>query len=429
MQPVKERKKILVVGSGGREHAIIWKLRQSPRLQEVYCTPGNAGIAHDAITFSDDFGPNFSRLINRVRNHGIDYTVVGPEAYLAEGIADAFQEAGLKIFGPQREAAQLESSKAFAKDFMTRAHIPTAAYETFEEAGPALRFAKSLGLPVVIKADGLAAGKGVVVARTREEAEQAIRDNLENRQFGDASARVVVEEFMEGEEASLLVLTDGNVLLPLASAQDHKALHENDLGPNTGGMGTYSPAPALTDELLAEINETILQPTREQMQISGLNFCGVLFVGLMLTDQGPRVLEFNCRFGDPETQVVLPRLENDLVDLIEAVCEGTIHEHVLSWSTEAAVCVVMAAHGYPESPRKGDVITGLEDVDRAMVFHAATSMNDGQLVTAGGRVLGVTSLGRSLPRAIDTVYREVAKIHFDGAHYRRDIGRKALTRL
>ncbi len=354
---------------------------------------------------------------------------MGPEAYLAEGIADAFHEAGLKIFGPQREAAQLESSKAFAKDFMTRAHIPTAAYETFEEAEPAIRYAKKLGVPVVIKADGLAAGKGVVVARTREEADEAIRANLENRQFGDASARVVVEEFMEGEEASLLVLTDGNVLLPLASAQDHKALHENDLGPNTGGMGTYSPAPALTDELLAEINETILQPTREQMQISGLNFCGVLFVGLMLTDQGPRVLEFNCRFGDPETQVVLPRLENDLVDLIEAVCEGTIHEHVLSWSTEAAVCVVMAAHGYPESPRKGDVITGLEDVDRAMVFHAATSMNDGQLVTAGGRVLGVTSLGRSLPRAIDTVYREVAKIHFDGAHYRRDIGRKALTRL
>lgn len=428
MQPT-DRKKVLVVGGGGREHAIVWKLRQSPRLQEVYCTPGNAGIARDALTFSADFGPDFSRLIERVRTHGIDYTVVGPEAYLAEGIVDAFRAAGLKIFGPDREAARLESSKAFAKEFMQRAHIPTAAYETFEEVGPALRFARSLGLPVVIKADGLAAGKGVVVARTFEEAERAIRDNLEGRQFGDASARVVVEEFLEGEEASLLVLSDGNVLLPLASAQDHKALHDNDLGPNTGGMGTYSPAPVVTDEIMAEINETILQPTGEEMQKRGLNYTGVLFVGLMITDQGPRVLEFNCRFGDPETQVVLPRLQNDLVDLIEACCEGTLHRQVLSWTPEAAVCVVMAAQGYPESPRKGDEITGLEDVDRAVVFHAATARQDGRLVTAGGRVLGVTALGRSLPRAIDAVYKEVAKIRFDGAHYRKDIGRKALRHL
>lgn len=426
---MKERKKILVVGGGGREHAIIWKLRQSTRLKEVYCTPGNAGIARDAITFSADFGPEFSRLVERVKNHAIDYTIIGPEAYLAEGIVDAFQQAGLKVMGPSREAAQLESSKAFAKDFMKSAKIPTAAYETFSEVAPALRYARSLGLPVVIKADGLAAGKGVVVARTVEEAEQAIRANLEQKQFGEASARVVVEEFLAGEEASLLVLTDGNVMVPLASAQDHKALHDNDLGPNTGGMGTYSPAPVVTDEIMAEINETVLQPTMEEIQTRGLNFCGVLFVGLMITEQGPKVLEYNCRFGDPETQVVLPRLENDFVDVVEAVCEGTLHTQQLSWSADAAVCVVMAAHGYPESPRKGDVITGLENVDRGMVFHAATDQKGMDLVTAGGRVLGVTALGRSLPRAIDTVYKEVGKIHFNGAHFRRDIGRKAFAHL
>lgn len=432
MRPMTDRKKILVVGGGGREHAIIWKLRQSRRLKEVYCTPGNAGIARDAITFTDDFGPNFSRLVQRTLNQGIDYVIIGPEAPLAEGITDAFEAAGVKVFGPTREAAQLESSKAFAKDFMESARIPTAEWGSFESADEACEFATRLGAPLVVKADGLAAGKGVVICRTVAEAHQAIRTNLEEGLYGEASQRVVIEEFLAGEEASLLVLTDGNVLLPMASAQDHKALHDNDLGPNTGGMGTYSPAPVVTPELMEEINETVLRPMQEELQTRGILFRGVIFAGLMITEEGPRVLEFNCRFGDPETQVVLPRLKNDLVDLVEAVCEGTLHEHNLEWEDEAAVCVVLAAKGYPENPVKGTPIRGLEEVEaagRAHVFHAATAERDGQIVTAGGRVLGVTALGRSLPRAIDAVYKEVARIRFDGAHFRKDIGQKALARL
>lgn len=429
---ILRRKKILVIGGGAREHAIIWKLRQSNRVQEIYCTPGNAGISRDAITFGGDYGDNFSELVQRAINHGIDYTIVGPEAPLAEGITDAFEAAGLKVFGPNREAAQLEASKKFAKDFMRRAHIPTAEYESFTDAEAAVAYARKLGLPVVIKADGLAAGKGVVVARTLEEAEDAIRANLEEKQFGEASASVVVEEFLRGEEASILVLTDGNVLLPLASAQDHKALHDNDLGPNTGGMGAYSPAPIITDELMDEINETVLRPMQEELQRQDITYRGVIFAGLMITEEGPHVLEFNCRFGDPETQAVLPRLKNDLVDLVEAVCEGTLHEHTLEWRKESSVCVVLAAKGYPENPEKGQVITGLDEVDanhRALVFHAATREERGDIVSNGGRVLAVTALGRSLPRAMDTVYKEIERIRFEGAHYRKDIGRKALSRL
>lgn len=429
---MRNAKKILVIGGGGREHAIVWKLRQSRRCQEVYCTPGNAGIAQDAITFSSDFGPDFSRLIARVKNLGIDYTIVGPEAPLAEGIVDRFEEAGLKVFGPNREGAQLESSKAYAKEFMRAANIPTAESEVFDQTDQAIAYARSLGAPLVVKADGLAAGKGVVVARTMEEAEQAIRANLDNRQFGTASSHVVVEEFLRGEEASILAFTDGNVILPMASAQDHKALHDNDLGPNTGGMGAYSPAPLVDEELMEEINETVFQPLQEELQKRGITYRGVIYAGLMITDEGPRVLEFNCRFGDPETQAILPRLENDIVDVVEAVCEGTLHEQSLRWTPEACVCVVMASRGYPVSAQKGQVIRGLEDVrfgDKAVVFHAATEQRGQDIVTSGGRVLGVTALGRSLPRAMDAVYKEVEKIHFEGAHFRRDIGRKALARL
>lgn len=428
----KPRRKILVVGGGGREHALVWKLRQSARLQEVYCTPGNAGIARDAVTFSGDFGPEFSNLIRRAHNHDIDYVVVGPEAPLAAGVADRMEAAGLSVFGPRRDAARLEWSKAFAKEFMEAAHIPCAQSGVFEKADEAVHFARKLGAPVVIKADGLAAGKGVVVARSLAEAEEAIRANLEHRQFGDASARVLVEEFLQGEEASILAFMDGNVILPMASSQDHKALHENDLGPNTGGMGAYSPAPVVTEELMEEINETILQPLQEELQTRGIVYRGVIYAGLMITDEGPRVLEFNCRFGDPETQAILPRLENDLVDLIEAVCDGTLHEHSLRWRPEACVCVVMASRGYPAKTEKGQVITGLDEVeyaDRAVVFHAATEQRGSDIVTAGGRVLGVTALGRSLPRALDTVYKEVERIKFYGSHYRRDIGRKALARF
>lgn len=426
------KRRILVVGSGAREHAIIWKLRQSRRLEQVYCTPGNAGIARDALTFDADFGPNFANLVQRALNQRIDYVVIGPEAPLADGMADAFLAAGVKVFGPTKEMAQLESSKSYAKDFMVAAGIPTAASDTFTEAGPAIEYAQGLGLPVVIKADGLAAGKGVVVAQTAEEAETAIRDNLENRQFGEASSRVVVEEFLRGEEASILVLLDGNTYIPLASAQDHKALYDNDLGPNTGGMGTYSPAPVVDDAMMRRIEEEVLQPMHAELQRRGFEYKGVIFAGLMITPAGPKVLEFNCRFGDPETEVVLPRLQNDLVDIIEAVCDGTLHLHHLEWTPEAAVCVIMASRGYPVRTEKGQVITGIEEVEqdgRAMVFHAATAQQGKDVVTAGGRVLAVTALGRDIPRAIDRVYKEVERIQFDGAQYRKDIGQKALARL
>lgn len=428
----RDTKRFLVVGGGGREHALVWKLRQSARCGEVYCTPGNAGIARDAVCFSADFGPGFERLVERARNLRIDYTVIGPEVHLAAGIADAFRAAGLAVFGPGRDAARLESSKAFAKDFMERWRLPTAKSGTFTEFEPAWEFACRMGLPVVVKADGLAAGKGVTVARTAGEAERALRDNLEGRAFGEASSTVVVEEFLAGEEASLQVLTDGMVMVPMASAQDHKTLHDDDLGPNTGGMGTYSPAPVLDEAMSARVNEEILQPLHEGLQREGLAYPGVIFVGLMIGPDGPKVLEFNCRFGDPETQVVLPRLENDFVDVVEAVCDGTLARHHLTYKDDSAVCVVMAARGYPESPEKGAEIHGLDDVDaggRAMVFHAATAARGHAVVADGGRVLGVTALGRDLPRALDAVYKAVAKVGFDGAHFRRDIGRKALGRL
>ncbi|MCX7962940.1 MAG: phosphoribosylamine--glycine ligase [Candidatus Sumerlaea chitinivorans] len=430
---MKEKlKKVLVIGGGGREHAIVWKLRQSKRVAQIYCTPGNAGIARDAITFDASFGDNFAKLVQRALLLGIDYTIVGPEAPLAEGIVDAFEAAGLKIFGPNRQAARLEASKSFAKEVMEAARIPTAEAATFEDTREAIRFAKSLGAPLIVKADGLAAGKGVVVARTMEEAISAIRKNLEEHQFGEASKRIVIEEYLEGEEASILAFTDGNVILPMASAQDHKRLNDGDLGPNTGGMGAYSPAPIVTPELMDEVRETVFLPLMEELQRRGITYKGVIYAGLMITEEGPRVLEFNCRFGDPETQVILPRLKNDLLDLVEAVCEGTLCEHTLEWTDEVALCVVMAARGYPEAPEKGAVITGLDEVmldGQALVFHAGTAQRGRDIVVSGGRVLGVTVLASSLPRAMDAVYRQVERIHFDGAHFRRDIGRKALAHL
>lgn len=427
-----DKKKILVVGNGAREHAIIWKLKQSARLEQVYCTPGNAGIARDAITFDADYGQNFEALVNRAIKHDIDYVIIGPEAPLAEGMADAFINAGVKVFGPRQAEAQLEASKTFAKDFMKSAGIPTGEYATFTETEPAIAFSKKLGLPVVIKADGLAAGKGVVVAQTAEEAEAAIRDNLEGHQFGEASRSIVIEEFLRGEEASILVLCDGNIYVPLASSQDHKALLENDLGPNTGGMGAYSPAPIIDEPMMREIDERILAPMHRELLTRDIAYKGVIFAGLMITEEGPKVLEFNCRFGDPETEAVLPRLKNDLVDIVEATCEGKLHEHHLEWTEEAAICVIMASKGYPAAPEKGQPITGLhelENLENVMVFHAATAQQGNDIVSSGGRVLAVTALGRDIPRAIDRVYREIGKVHFEGAQFRKDIGQKALSRL
>jgi len=425
-------KKVLVIGGGGREHAIVWKLRQSRRVGPIYCTPGNAGIARDALCFDAPWGQNFSELVRRALTLGIDYTIVGPEAPLADGIVDAFEAVGLKIFGPSREAARIEASKSFAKEIMQAARIPTAIAETFTDARAAQRFARELGAPLIVKADGLAAGKGVVVAQTLDEAFAAIRANLVDRQFGAASERIVVEEYLEGEEASIMAFTDGNVILPMASAQDHKRLHDGDIGPNTGGMGACSPAPVVTDELLDEVRETVFLPLHEELQRRGIVYKGVIYAGLMITEEGPRVLEFNCRFGDPETQVVLPRLKNDLLDIVEAVCEGRLCEHYLEWDPRTAVCVVMAARGYPEAPEKGAVIEGLDDVmldGRVLVFHSGTAQRGRDLVVAGGRVLSVTALHTSLPRALHVAYQEIARIRFDGAHYRRDIGQRALQRL
>ena len=429
---IRKKKKVLVIGGGGREHAIVWKLKQSPRVEAIYCTPGNAGIARDAHCFDMPPGENFSGLVRMAFQLDIDYTVVGPEAPLAAGIVDAFEAAGLKIFGPCREAAKIEASKSFAKEIMRAARIPTANSETFTDAKAAIKYARELGAPLIVKADGLAAGKGVVVAQHIDEAIQAIRANLEERQFGAASEKIVIEEYLEGEEASVMAFTDGNVILPMASAQDHKRLRDEDLGPNTGGMGAYSPAPVVTDDMMDELRETVFLPLLEEFQKRGIVYNGVIYAGLMITAEGPRVLEFNCRFGDPETQVVLPRLENDLLDIVEAVCEERLCEHHLEWDSRSAVCVIMAARGYPEAPEKGAVITGLDEVQqdgRVLVFHSGTARCGRDYVVAGGRVVGLTAMQSSLVRALHVVYEEIKRIHFDGAYYRRDIGYRALQRL
>lgn len=423
--------KFLVIGGGGREHAICWKLKQSSRVEKVYCAPGNAGIAGETELLNVPVTGDFAQLIALVKQLGIDYTFVGPEAPLSDGIVDAFEAAGLQIFGPCQAAALLEGSKSFAKDVMIAAGVPTAQAQSFTEVEPALKFTKSLGIPVVVKADGLAAGKGVVVARSFEEAEEAIRANLEDKQFGDSSACVLIEEFLQGEEVSMLAFTDGTTILPMATAQDHKALLNGDMGPNTGGMGAYSPAPVLPDSRIAEIHELTLAPIVKELSKRGIRYRGVLYAGLMMTANGPKVLEYNCRFGDPETQCVLARLDTDLAEVVEVVCAGTLNTMTLQWKPDPAVCVVMAAEHYPDTPRKGDVIRGLEIADNAYtkVFHAGTKFNEnGHVITAGGRVLGITAWAPSLPLAIARAYEAVEKIHWDGAQYRTDIGHKALKR-
>jgi len=425
--------RILIIGGGGREHALAWKIAQSPLCDTLYCAPGNPGIARLAQCFALPLQPDFAELVGWCLAQHIHLVVVGPERPLAEGIVDVLSAAGIKCFGPRADGARLESSKKFAKELMLEAGIPTAAARSFTELGFALSWLKNQAPPVVIKAVGLAEGKGVTVARTRAEAEAALRQCLEARVFGAAGGEVLIEEFLEGEEASLLAFTDGRAIKAMDTAQDHKPVFDGDLGPNTGGMGSYSPAPVVTPELYRECDERVLQPCLKALQRRGIDYRGVVYAGLMITKDGPKVIEFNCRFGDPETQALLPRLKTDLVEVMLACAEGRLAELDLEWTDEAAVCVVAASGGYPGPYEKGKVIRGLDQVAESadtMVFHAGTAANaGGDLVTAGGRVLGVTARDADLRVAIERAYGVMGQIHFDGMHTRSDIGRKALERM
>jgi phosphoribosylamine--glycine ligase len=424
--------KILVIGSGGREHALAWRLLQSPRVSKVYVAPGNAGTAIEdglenvALTAA-------SALIEFVNKNNILLTVVGPEAPLADGVVDAFQAAGLRIFGPTRRAAQLESSKDFSKRFMQRHGIPTAAHATFSDAAAAHAYIDAQGAPIVIKADGLAAGKGVVVAMSSAEAHAAVDMMLLDNKMGAAGARVVIEAYLDGEEASFIVLADGTHALALASSQDHKRLGDGDAGPNTGGMGAYSPAPVITPSVHARVMREVIQPTLAGMQKDGIPYSGFLYAGLMIGKDGKiNTLEFNCRLGDPETQPIMMRLKSDLADLIEHAIDGTLDKVEAEWDQRVALGVVMAAYGYPDNPRKGDVIRGLAPPaapgDDYHVFHAGTAQDGKNIVVSGGRVLCVTALGHSVRMAQKRAYEIAAQIHFDGMHMRRDIGHRAAPR-
>ncbi len=421
--------KLLVVGSGGREHAIAWKLAQSPRVQKVFVAPGNGGTATESglenVAITD-----IQELISFSKKQNIYLTVIGPEAPLAAGIVDAFRDAGLKVYGPTRVAAQLESSKDFAKSFMQRHGIPTARHATFERVDQAKAYVDERGAPIVIKADGLAAGKGVVVAATREEAHAAIDAMLVGQRLGAAGARVVIEDFLEGEEASFIVMTDGVHVLPLATSQDHKRLRDGDEGPNTGGMGAYSPAPVVTPKVHARAMREIVVPTVQAMAQDGMPYTGFLYAGLMIDAAGnPRVVEFNCRLGDPETQPIILRLKSDLLELVERGIDGTLDRAEPEWDRRAALGVVLAAAGYPDEPRKGDRIEGLPKPDaECRVFHAGTRLDGKNVVTNGGRVLCVTALGDSIKMARARAYGVADRIRFPGMQYRRDIGHRALKR-
>ncbi len=424
--------RILVIGSGGREHALVWKLLQSPRVRVVFCAPGNGGIARVArcIPISPD---DHAAIIEFVRKEQIDYVVIGPEGPLASGLADALLQTGTGVLGPTYEAAQLESSKVFAKDFMVRHAIPTAPYTTYQDPQLALAFLKSdeTRYPIVIKADGLAAGKGVVVARSAAEALDAIRRIMVDREFGSAGDRVIIEECLEGIEASYIVFTDGDTILPAVAARDHKAVFDNDAGPNTGGMGAYSTDDILGTELERDVLKRIIQPVIQGMKHEGFPFQGILYAGLMLTSRGPQVLEFNVRMGDPEGQVILPRLKSDFAELCEAICHRRLKSYKAVWDSGAAVCIVLASGGYPGSYEKGKVITGLEMAEedrRVAVFHAGTRLQGDRFVTDGGRVLGVTAVDQDLASAMMLAYEAVNKVHFDAMHYRRDIGLKGLKK-
>jgi phosphoribosylamine--glycine ligase len=422
--------RILVVGSGGREHALVWRLAQDRHRPELFCAPGNAGTAQIATNLAIE-ADDLQGIVAWAKAERPALVVVGPEAPLCAGLVDRLVAAAIPVFGPSQAAARLEGSKVFSKQVMEAAGVPTAAARSFTKHAEAMAYVRKQGAPLVVKADGLAAGKGVTVCATVAEAEQALASAMVDRAFGDAGSRVIVEEFLEGEEASILALIDGRNVVLLASAQDHKRVRDNDEGPNTGGMGAYSPAPVVTPELWPAIREQVFQRTLNELNRRGIVYRGVLYAGLMIGRTGIKVLEFNCRFGDPETQAILPRMECDFAAVLRACAEGTLRDEMVRWRPDPCVCVVMAAGGYPGRYEKGKPIAGIADAESSagvVVFHAGTARRDGQVVTAGGRVLGVTALGRDLAGAVDKVYGAVGRIRFDQAQYRKDIARRALAR-
>ena len=424
--------KVLIVGGGGREHALAWKAAQSEKVEQVYVAPGNAGTAREARTENIAIdADDIPALLTFALGHQIDLTIVGPEAPLVLGIVDEFQAAGLKIFGPSKGAAQLEGSKAFTKDFLARHKIPTAAYGTYTDVDAAIAYIKQQGAPIVVKADGLAAGKGVILADTEQQAIDAVKDMLSGNAFGDAGARVVIEEFLQGEEASFICMVDGKHILPMATSQDHKARDNGDKGPNTGGMGAYSPAPVVTDEIHQRVIAEVIRPTVDGMAAEGNDYTGFLYAGLMITADGKsRVLEYNVRFGDPETQPIMLRLKSDLPELCLAATEGKLDQCTIDWDPRCSLGVVLAAGGYPDSYRKGDLISGLDglDNDTRKVFHAGTTEQNGQVVTNGGRVLCACALGDSVAEAQQAAYELVKHINWDNVYYRTDIGYRAINR-
>lgn len=421
-----ENMNVLVVGGGGREHALVWKLSQSSKVTKLYCAPGNGGIASLAecveIAATDIQG-----IVDFVKKNQIDLTVVAPDDPLAMGMVDALESNGLRAFGPRKAAAAIESSKVFAKELMKKYHIPTAEYQVFDRYDEAVSFLRTLEFPAVIKADGLALGKGVIIASSREEAESALESIMVGKQFGNAGDRVLIEEFLTGPEVSVLAFTDGKTVIPMVSSQDHKRAFDNDKGPNTGGMGAFSPSPKYTPDIAAYVEKNIIRPTIDAMNQEGRTFQGVLYFGLMLTEKGPKVLEYNARFGDPETQVVLPRLKTDLLEIMEAILEERLEHIKIEWDDSAAVCVVAASGGYPGKYEKGLPITGLESIKKKqdiIVFHAGTKISGTDIVTNGGRVLGVTALGNNITEAAARAYERIGAVSFKGMHYRTDIGKR-----
>jgi phosphoribosylamine--glycine ligase len=415
--------KVLVVGSGGREHTLVWKIAQSPKVKEIYCAPGNAGIKNLAtcVNISAD---DIKGLADFAEEKRIDLTIVGPEGPLVEGIVDEFETRGLDIFGPSKAAAQIEGSKVFSKNLMKKYDIPTADYQVFDKFEDAITYIDTVDVPLVVKAEGLAAGKGVIIAKDRDEAKAAVKDIMINKTFGDSGARIVIEEFLEGPEVTILAVSDGRIAVPMVSSRDHKPIFDGNKGPNTGGMGAVSPAPAYGLELAEVVDKNIIQRTIDAMANEGIPFKGILYTGLMLTKTGPKVLEYNCRFGDPETQVVIPRLKTDLIDIVDAVINNNLSNIKIEWKDETAVCVVMSSGGYPGVYEKGKIINGINEAESldTVVFHAGTELYNNKIVTASGRVLGVTALGEDIRDARKKVYEAVSKIHFDSAYYRKDIG-------